>query len=142
MGMSSRARIVVVGAVGAISLFVAAAAWACTNHTGTIWFCPSSASCSTNANVPAAGAAAWMDGAALIDSENITIKYAATANPANDDCHLGSASTFGTGTTDSLGRIIGTVSGTAPSAGNWTFCAINPTGDEYSGHYAVVLTTN
>ena len=118
---------------------LAASAWACTNHMGNIWFCSTSSSCSqSNSITPAASASAWVDGGGLLASRSdINVRYAATATPADDACHTGTS--FGTGSTDTLGSISGTIAGTTPSAGNWTFCATNGTGDNYSNHLALTL---
>ncbi len=134
---SKRTASLVVSAA-ALVIILGAAAWACTNHTGNIYFCTTSSSCSqTDAITPRANATAYVDGVSLAASTAVTIRYAATTNPDNDGCHTGTS--LGSGTTDSSGNIVGTVTVTTPGSGNWTFCATNA-GTNYSNHLALTLS--
>lgn len=130
-----RACVAVAAATAAVVL-LAAAAWACTNHTGTVWFCTTSTACAANSNAVTSAGTYYANGSALIANRtDIAVNYA-LASAGEDACHTGTAILTG-GVTNGMGILTiasVTMPTSSPDPSNYTFCATNGTGDNYSAH--------
>lgn len=134
---------VAASAVAAALILFGAVAWACTAHTGSIWFCASSGGCPEgfSVNSPTAGASYWATGASLLaDRTDITVRNALTS-AGTDACHIGTIMTDD-GVTNGSGNLtpISVAMPNPGSATQYTFCATNGTDDNFSNH--LTLTVN
>ncbi len=137
-GLSHSTRLMAALIAAMLAALLPATAALANNHTGNIYFCPTSSSCSSiDAVTPAADATAYVAGAALMHNTSVTVRYAVTATPPDDACHIGTS--LGSVTTNSSGNIPGTLTVTMPGPGNWTFCATNATGAQESNHLALAV---
>lgn len=151
-----KARVIMAASTAGLVLFVAAAAFACTNHKGDYWFCPNSFGSSgclksqrvlfgslvNNTNY-------YLDGVTLEPSTTHQFRWALTTD-SEATCHAGTQWT--SAGTDSGGNITtspkvytGTSPGAGdgaagPGAGSWQMCGTNNTGDNYMPHFTITIT--
>ncbi len=121
-------------AVCAAVLVMAASAWACTNHNGSVWLCPTSTACSSlTTQSYTHGTTVYSNAGSLAGGTIFELRYA-HADQSTAACHTGTL--WGTFTADSGGNWTGkAVVMPAASASVYSECAV-PTGTntDYSSH--------
>ncbi len=115
---------------------LAAAGWACANHSGAVWLCPTSTRCSlTTSQSYTHGTTVYSNASSLVANTTFDLKYS-LADASTDACHTGTVWS-GTGgfTSDTFGNWIGNAV-VMPSANASTYseCAVPRTGLSYSNH--------
>lgn len=107
----------------AVVMAGAAVAWACTAHTGNIWFCPDAVGCSSTARQTqwSVGATAWVDGDGLKANRTMPVRYAPAL--VNATCMTGVE--MATIQTNGQGDVITPQKVAMPSQpGDWKACAV------------------
>ncbi len=119
--------------VCAAVLALAAAGWACANHSGAVWLCPTSTRCSqTTSQSYTHGTTVYSDAAALSLSTTFDLKYS-LADASSDACHTGAV--LGTFTSDVSGNWTGNaVVMPVANASTYSECAVPRIGISYSNH--------
>jgi hypothetical protein len=132
--------VIVAGILGVL-MALAAGAWACTVHTGTIWFCKSSSNTNCSSGQSSStwdndqSLTGWANGASLLVNSNYQMKYADDSSAT--ECMNGTnwGSPFNT---DSGGNF-SSVEGVFPSTPDvYDFCALKTTDTEQASNHKLI----
>lgn len=137
---SRRGSVIVAGVLGVL-IALAAGAWACTVHTGDIWFCKSSTNTACASGQSSStwdndqSLTGWANGASLLASSPYQMKYADDSSAT--ECMVGTdwGSSFNTNGSGNFAS----VQGTFPSTPDvYDFCAVKTTDTNQASNHKLI----